>query len=85
MSGVPPAGVASLPLSVELRVDAACRRFEAAWKAGQRPRLEEFNAFAATFSADGKYLAAGTAQTRPSTSNYTLEGHRRNAPIQHSK
>jgi serine/threonine protein kinase len=29
-------------LSVELRVDAACRRFEAAWKAGEQPRPEDF-------------------------------------------
>jgi formylglycine-generating enzyme required for sulfatase activity len=29
-------------LSVARRVDAVCYRFEMAWKAGQRPRLEEF-------------------------------------------
>ena len=42
MSEVPSPGGASLPLSVELRVDAACRRFEAAWREGRRPRPEDF-------------------------------------------
>jgi WD40 repeat protein/serine/threonine protein kinase len=36
----------SLSLSVELRIDAVCRRFEAAWKAagagGSRPRIEDY-------------------------------------------
>jgi serine/threonine-protein kinase len=32
----------SLPLSVAERIDDACRRFERAWKAGQRPRLEDY-------------------------------------------
>ncbi len=32
----------SLSLSAEVRVDAACLRFEAAWKAGRRPCLEDF-------------------------------------------
>jgi serine/threonine protein kinase len=32
----------SSPLSLEKRVDDACDRFEAAWRAGQRPRLEEY-------------------------------------------
>jgi WD40 repeat protein/predicted Ser/Thr protein kinase len=31
-----------LPLSAEFRLDAACRRFEAAWKSGTAPRLEEY-------------------------------------------
>jgi WD40 repeat protein/tRNA A-37 threonylcarbamoyl transferase component Bud32 len=31
----------SLGLSAEQRIDAVCRRFEAAWKAGERPRLED--------------------------------------------
>ena len=31
----------SLPLTMEMRLDAACRRFEAACKAGQAPRIEE--------------------------------------------
>src|SRR5215471_15210135 len=32
----------SLPLSVDERIDAVCTRFEAAWQAGQQPRLEDF-------------------------------------------
>jgi WD40 repeat protein len=44
----------SLPLSQELRIDAVCRTFEAAWKAvdtgGTRPRLEDY--LAAEAAAD---------------------------------
>ena len=36
------AGGAALPLALERRVDAACRRFEAAWRAGARPHLEDY-------------------------------------------
>jgi serine/threonine-protein kinase len=32
----------SLPLSVLQRMAEACDRFEDAWKAGQRPRIEEY-------------------------------------------
>ena len=32
----------SLPLSADYRVDDVCRRFEADWRAGRTPRLEEF-------------------------------------------
>jgi hypothetical protein len=32
----------SLPLSADYRIDAVCQRFEDAWKAGGRPRLEDF-------------------------------------------
>src|SRR6266851_8127627 len=32
----------SSPLSVEKRVDEACDRFEAAWRAGHRPRIEDY-------------------------------------------
>src|SRR6516225_4343591 len=32
----------SSPLSVEKRVDEACDRFEAAWQARQRPRIEDY-------------------------------------------
>lgn len=36
----------SLPLSAELRIDAVCQSFEAAWKAGgadgPRPRIEDY-------------------------------------------
>ena len=31
-----------LPLTSEREIDAACLRFEAAWQAGQRPRIEEY-------------------------------------------
>jgi WD40 repeat protein len=42
MSDQPSEDFDSLSLSAEFRVDAACRRFEAAWKAGQSPRPEDF-------------------------------------------
>jgi hypothetical protein len=32
----------SLPLTVQVRIDAGCRRFEADRKAGRQPRLEDF-------------------------------------------
>ena len=32
----------SLPLSVAERIDDVCGRFESAWKAGGRPRLEDY-------------------------------------------
>jgi serine/threonine protein kinase len=32
----------SLPLSLAKRVNEACDRFEAAWKTGERPRIEEY-------------------------------------------
>jgi tetratricopeptide (TPR) repeat protein len=32
----------SLSLSVALRIDGVCTRFEAAWQAGQTPRIEDF-------------------------------------------
>src|SRR5215467_1992604 len=35
-------GPASLSLSVARRIDAVCVRFEAAWRAGQAPRIEDF-------------------------------------------
>jgi tetratricopeptide (TPR) repeat protein len=38
----PHAGRVPSPLSVVEAVDAVCDRFEAAWKAGQRPRLEDY-------------------------------------------
>ena len=31
----------SVSLSAELRLDEACQRFEAAWKAGPAPRIED--------------------------------------------
>jgi serine/threonine-protein kinase len=33
---------ASLPLSAELRIDKACREFEAAWNDGKGPRIEDY-------------------------------------------
>jgi WD40 repeat protein/serine/threonine protein kinase len=36
-----------VPLAVQRRVEAACRRFEAAWRAADRPPLEDFLAGAA--------------------------------------
>ena len=32
----------ALPLSLEQKVDQVCTRFEAAWKAGPRPRIEDY-------------------------------------------
>ena len=42
MADVSGAGDTSLPLSLEQRVDEVCLRYEAAWKAGGRPRPEDF-------------------------------------------
>src|SRR5690242_6992922 len=35
-------GGKSLPLPLELRVDAVCEQFEVAWQAGGGPRLEDY-------------------------------------------
>jgi hypothetical protein len=32
----------AVPLSLALRIEKACVRFEATWKAGQRPRIEDY-------------------------------------------
>jgi WD40 repeat protein/tRNA A-37 threonylcarbamoyl transferase component Bud32 len=42
MSGPSQSGERSLPLSAVLRQDDACLRFEAAWQAGTRPRIEDY-------------------------------------------
>jgi serine/threonine protein kinase len=42
MSGDQSPNSGFLPLSLARRVDEACDRFEAAWRAGHRPRIEEF-------------------------------------------
>jgi len=42
MSGTDPGDDPSLPLPQFERVVATCDRFEAAWRAGQRPRVEDF-------------------------------------------
>src|SRR6516165_765792 len=39
---VPPIADDQLPVSPARRVDAACDRFEAAWRGGQDPRIEDF-------------------------------------------
>jgi serine/threonine-protein kinase len=47
MDGELSPGSESLPLTLAGRVDAACDRFEADWKAGRRPRIEAYLAAAA--------------------------------------
>ena len=42
MSGTDPGDDPSLPLSQIERLVATCDRFEAAWRAGQRPRVEDY-------------------------------------------
>jgi eukaryotic-like serine/threonine-protein kinase len=42
MSDQPFARMDELPLSGKVRVDEICARFEAAWKAGQRPSIEQY-------------------------------------------
>jgi serine/threonine protein kinase len=42
MNGDQPPGTGSLPLSLELRVDEACNRFEKAWKDGLGPHIEDY-------------------------------------------
>jgi serine/threonine protein kinase/formylglycine-generating enzyme required for sulfatase activity len=42
MNEAPRAAVKSLPPSLAQRVNEVCSRFEAAWKAGQRPRVADF-------------------------------------------
>jgi serine/threonine protein kinase len=42
MNGLHPNNPGSLPLSAELRIDAVCAAFEAAWKAGDPPRIEDY-------------------------------------------
>jgi hypothetical protein len=42
MSDVPPRGEGPPPLSLGLRIEPACDRFELAWQAGQRPRIEDY-------------------------------------------
>jgi hypothetical protein len=42
MSDQPQTGSEAWPLSLEQRVNDLCNRFEDAWNAGQRPRIEEF-------------------------------------------
>jgi hypothetical protein len=42
MSQAPSSGPGPLPLSGSRRLDSACDRFEAAWKTGVPPRLQDF-------------------------------------------
>jgi hypothetical protein len=37
-----PSPTGSVPVSGMRRVDEICERFEGAWKAGQRPRIEDY-------------------------------------------
>jgi O-acetyl-ADP-ribose deacetylase (regulator of RNase III)/predicted Ser/Thr protein kinase len=46
MKGDQPSSTASSPLSLEKRVDEASDRFEAAWRAGRGPRIEDYLAAA---------------------------------------
>ena len=41
MSGEQPTNDGSEAVSLAWQVDEVCLRFEAAWQAGQRPRIEE--------------------------------------------
>ena len=42
MSAATPPAPDSVPATVADRIDRVCDRFEAAWKAGRRPRIEEY-------------------------------------------
>src|SRR6478752_4608575 len=42
MSAVSQLDLTELPLPLSKRINQICNRFEAAWKRGQRPRLEDF-------------------------------------------
>jgi WD40 repeat protein len=42
MGNVPVRGIDDLPATQALHAEQVCRRFEAAWKAGQRPRIEDY-------------------------------------------
>ena len=51
MSAAPATGDGALPLDVARRVDRVCTAFEAAWRAGRRPRLEDYLAGAPAAAA----------------------------------
>jgi hypothetical protein len=42
MSAVPSSNGLEQPASLAMRIDKACDRFEADWKAGRNPRIEEY-------------------------------------------
>jgi WD40 repeat protein len=42
MRGASARGIEALPAPLALHAERVCQRFEAAWRAGQRPRLEDF-------------------------------------------
>ena len=52
MADVSGADDRSLPLSLERRVDEVCLRYEQAWKAGGRPRPEDYQRVAERSSLD---------------------------------
>ena len=58
MSGMADEPTDALPILQLLEIDAICARFEAAWKAGQQPKVED-------------YLAAVTPAERPAAASFT--------------
>jgi WD40 repeat protein len=42
MGQVSARGIEALPATLALRAERVCKRFEAAWRAGQQPRIEDF-------------------------------------------
>jgi serine/threonine protein kinase len=73
------------PLSLVLRIDAACLRFEAAWQAGQRPRLEDYLAEVPAAERPAwlaELLPVELAYRRRSGERPTLEEYRQRFPAQ---
>ena len=52
---------AALPIATLLEIDAVCRRYESAWKAGQQPSLE---AYLDGVSEPAQRVAAGIGRDR---------------------
>jgi hypothetical protein len=85
MNGDPSPSQESALLSLDKRVDEACDRFESAWRAGQRPRIEEYVAQASLserLELLSQLLALEielrrTGNEKPTTEEYTLRfpGH----------
>ena len=59
----------SLPVSAELRIDAMCQAFEAAWKAAgeadPRPRIEEYLGTTIQPERDALFGRSGSRRRRP--------------------